>query len=77
MFYLFTKGMVISTLAPDEHSALMLAFGSFFPVLLLSGVFWPLEGIKYDLYYVSYGLPQTLAVMSLRNILMKGGVETR
>ncbi|XP_054159911.1 ABC transporter G family member 20-like [Oppia nitens] len=67
-----TYGLFISTITSDEQSALMVAFGSFFPVILMSGVFWPLEGMISGLQIVSYLFPQTLAVISLRNIMQKG-----
>lgn len=38
-------GFVISAICESVHSAFPLAIGSFFPLLLLSGVIWPLEGM--------------------------------
>jgi hypothetical protein len=36
-------GLMISTLVSDEVGAIQMAMGTFFPVLLLSGILWPLE----------------------------------
>jgi len=50
----------------------MLSMGSFFPYLILSGIIWPLEGMSFFMRWISYFLPQTLPIMSLRNIMLKG-----
>ena len=39
-----TYGMMLSTRVRDENEAIQAAMGTFFPVLLLSGVMWPIEG---------------------------------
>ena len=67
---------MVSTLCDEETSAIHLSLGSFYPNLLLSGVLWPMEGMPVYLRYVSYFLPQTYAVESLRNIFGRGwGIE--
>ncbi|XP_046646482.1 ABC transporter G family member 20-like isoform X3 [Daphnia pulicaria] len=69
-------GLVVSTLCDEETSAIHLSLGSFYPNLLLSGVLWPMEGMPVYLRYVSYFLPQTYAVESLRNVFGRGwGIE--
>lgn len=69
-------GFVVSSLCDQETSAIHLSLGSFYPNLLLSGVLWPMEGMPVYLRYVSYVLPQTYAVESLRNIFARGwGME--
>lgn len=50
----------------------MLALGIFYPNLILSGIIWPLEGMPHFLRNISYILPQTLPIISLRNIMLKG-----
>ena len=73
---LFSSGLVVSTLCDEETSAIHLSLGSFYPNLLLSGVLWPMEGMPVYLRYVSYFLPQTYAVESLRNVFGRGwGIE--
>lgn len=72
IIFLFYTGMVVSSLCDEENSAIQLALGSFYPNLLLSGVIWPLEGMPVALRYVSYFLPQTYAVESLRSVFGRG-----
>jgi len=62
----------VSSLCDEETSAIHLALGSFYPNLLLSGVLWPMEGMPVYLRYISYVLPQTYAIESLRNIFARG-----
>lgn len=69
-------GLVISSMCVEENSAIMLALGSFYPNLLLSGVVWPTQAMPYYMRYLSYGLPQTIPTESLRCILSRGwGME--
>ncbi len=65
-------GLTISTIAPDESHAMQLALGSFFPVLLLSGVIWPLEAIPKALSYVSIVLPTSWAADAMRSVMLRG-----
>lgn len=65
-------GLCVSTVSPEESQAMQLALGSFFPVLLLSGVIWPLEAIPVPLSYVSLGLPTTWAAAAMRSVLLRG-----
>ncbi|XP_050435572.1 ABC transporter G family member 23-like [Adelges cooleyi] len=65
-------GFVVSAVCDRERDANQLAMGSFYPMLLLSGVIWPVEGMPKVLWYVSYCLPLTTATTSLRSILSRG-----
>lgn len=65
-------GLLISSLTTEETSATMLALGSFYPNLLLSGTVWPTQAMPTAIRYVSYALPQTLAIESLRHVLLRG-----
>lgn len=62
-------GFCISAVCDEEQSAIMMALGSFYPNLLLSGIIWPLEGMPPYLRAVAYFLPQTMAIRSLRSII--------
>jgi ABC-type polysaccharide/polyol phosphate export permease len=44
-------GLVISAVCEEEQAAMQLALGSFFPMLLLSGVIWPVEAIPMGIRY--------------------------
>ncbi|KAH7932593.1 hypothetical protein HPB52_024289 [Rhipicephalus sanguineus] len=52
-------GLVISSMCVEENSAIMLALGSFYPNLLLSGVVWRRRRCRIHAL-LSYGLPQTI-----------------
>lgn len=86
-------GLMISALCHEENSATMLALGSFYPNLLLSGkhlanpcellvtnlisfrllgTVWPTQAMPKVVRYISYALPQTVPVESMRYILSRG-----
>nr|XP_053640391.1 ABC transporter G family member 20-like [Cherax quadricarinatus] len=67
-----TFGLMTSAVSNDENTAIMMALGIFYPLLLLSGIIWPVQGIPIVLRYVSYILPQTYACEAIRAILYKG-----
>lgn len=71
-FYGMTYGLVISSISSDETNAIQLALGSFYPVLLLSGIIWPLQGEPTWLQYISYILPTTWAAGSMRAMMGRG-----
>ena len=71
-------GLFISTVSPEEAHAMQMALGSFFPVLLLSGVIWPLEAIPTGLNYISMMLPTTWAAEAMRSLMLRGwGIDHR
>lgn len=41
-----------SAISNDENTALMMALGIFYPLLLLSGIVWPIQGIPTALRWV-------------------------
>jgi huntingtin len=65
-------GLMISSLCKEENSATMLALGSFYPNLLLSGTVWPVQAMPNFMRYISYVLPQTIPIESMRYILSRG-----
>ncbi|CAG2175709.1 unnamed protein product [Oppiella nova] len=65
-------GLVISSVCKEENSAIMASLGSFYSYFLISGVIWPLEGMPPWLKTISYFMPQTLSIISLRNVMLKG-----
>ncbi|XP_022701989.1 ABC transporter G family member 20-like isoform X5 [Varroa jacobsoni] len=67
-----TYGLVISSICGDEQSAMMLALGTFYPNLLLSGIIWPIQSMPRLVRYIAYGLPQTIPTESLRCIMYRG-----
>ncbi|XP_074601741.1 ABC transporter G family member 20-like [Brevipalpus obovatus] len=65
-------GLMISSICKEENSATMLALGSFYPNLLLSGTVWPTQAMPNLMRYFSYLLPQTIPIESLRYMLSRG-----
>ncbi len=71
-------GLVVSSVCAEETQAMQLALGTFYPIMLLSGVIWPLEAIPYPLRYISYVLPPTLPAAAMRDVFLRGwGVHYR
>jgi hypothetical protein len=66
------KGLMISSLCSTEESVLQLTLASFYPILLMSGIIWPIEAQPLVLAQVSKFLPLTFATDALRCILEKG-----
>jgi ABC-type multidrug transport system permease subunit len=65
-------GLVVSSVCAREEEAIRLTLGSFFPVLLLSGVIWPVEAIPAGLRYVAWALPTTWGASAMRSLLNRG-----
>jgi len=65
-------GLLISAITDEETNATMLALGSFYPNLLLSGTVWPTQGMPTGLRYFSYILPQTLPIEAMRYMVSRG-----
>ncbi|XP_003390840.2 PREDICTED: ABC transporter G family member 20-like [Amphimedon queenslandica] len=65
-------GLLISSLCQQETSAMQIMAGSVYPVLLMSGIIWPLEGMPKFLRYISYALPTTYAAEAMRSIMGRG-----
>lgn len=66
-------GLMISAICTEEVTAVMIGIGSFFPCVLLGGMFWPIETISIKfMRYVGYSLPQTIPTDAMRSILSRG-----
>ncbi len=65
-------GLMISAACPNEIYATTLGIGAFFPSVIIGGIFWPIESMPIGLRYISYILPSTLPIESLRCILLRG-----
>lgn len=53
-----------------------MATGSFYPMLLISGVVWPVEGMPEVLEFISRLMPFTMPIEALRSIMAKGWTIT-
>ncbi|XP_034939322.1 ABC transporter G family member 23-like [Chelonus insularis] len=66
-------GFVVSVFCTSHTVANYIVTGSFYPVVLLSGWLWPVEGMPDALQYISYiFIPTTIPILSLRSIIDKG-----
>src|SRR4051812_19980040 len=65
-------GFMVSSVCHEERPATMLSLALFYPNLILSGLVWPIEGMPYVLRMISYFLPQTMAIKSMRSIIARG-----
>ncbi|CAF1004312.1 unnamed protein product [Rotaria sordida] len=67
-----TFGLVISTIFTTEINAHQVTMSTFYPVLLLSGIVWPIEGQPMWMRRIAKWLPMTKAIDAMRGILLKG-----
>ena len=65
-------GFLLSTLFTQQTTAMQCAIGSFYPILLLSGILWPIEGMPQFLRKISWYLPCTAACQAMRDIMARG-----
>ena len=65
-------GLIISAVCTEETQAIHLNVGTIYPILLLSGVIWPLDAIPYPVRYVSYLIPLTLPAVAMRDVFLRG-----
>lgn len=65
-------GLFLSSICADEQECVQYSTGSFFPVMLLSGILWPVEGIPGVLRYLAKSLPTTWAATALRDLMARG-----
>ncbi|MHA1784588.1 MAG: ABC transporter permease [Candidatus Helarchaeota archaeon] len=71
-FYGITLGMLISTLSSSKTQANQLFFFVFLIMLLLSGMFIPLDSLPIFLQYFAYCLPMAHASPLFENAIYKG-----
>jgi len=65
-------GFLLSTVFSQQTTAMQCAIGSFYPILLLSGILWPVEGMPKILQKISWYLPCTAACQAMRDIMARG-----
>jgi ABC-2 type transport system permease protein len=68
-----SAAVFISTFASNQQSAMMGGFLYTLPVILLSGVFYPVENIPAYAHWLCYLNPLMYSVTNFRNIMLKGG----
>ncbi|CAK9808490.1 ABC transporter G family member 20 [Anthophora quadrimaculata] len=65
-------GFLISIMCTSHTLVNYASVGSFYPLILLCGMVWPIEGMPAVLRWFSLSLPLTTPGMSLRAVLEKG-----
>src|SRR5215207_7029839 len=66
-------GIVISTVAPNQRTAMIAALaGLLLPTMLLSGFIFPLDSLPKVLQWVSYVVPARWFLTIVRGIMLKG-----
>src|SRR5919112_590560 len=66
-------GIVISTVAPNQRTAMIAALaGLMLPTLLLSGFIFPLDSLPTPLRLLSYLVPARWFLLVVRGIMVKG-----
>lgn len=65
-------GLAVSILSKDYMTATFSSSLIFYPMIMMCGIFWPIEAIPWVFRYFAYCLPFTLPAIALRNILYKG-----
>lgn len=65
-------GIVVTSFAQDQQTATMLMMTLMFPMMFLSGVFFPIQQMPWYMQDVSKVIPLTYAVDALRRVMVLG-----
>ncbi|XP_050685134.1 ABC transporter G family member 20-like [Leptidea sinapis] len=65
-------GFLLSVMCGSYTVAFFVATGSFYPMILLCGILWPLEAMPSGLRTVALALPFTVPSKTLRDLMEKG-----
>lgn len=65
-------GIVITSFAKDEQTASMVMMTLMFPMMFLSGVFFPIQQMPDFMQYIAWALPLTYATSALRKVMVLG-----
>ncbi|XP_049880601.1 ABC transporter G family member 20-like [Pectinophora gossypiella] len=65
-------GFLLSIYCNSYTLAFFVATGSFYPMILLCGILWPLEAMSDGLRFIALTLPFTIPSRSLRDVMEKG-----
>jgi ABC-2 type transport system permease protein len=65
-------GILITSYAKDEETAAMIMMTLMFPMMFLSGIFFPIQQMPWYMQDVSYVMPLTYAAGALRKVVVLG-----
>ena len=66
------RAIVITSFAKDQETASMLMMTLMFPMMFLSGVFFPIQQMPWYMQGISKMLPLTYASQALRKVMVLG-----
>jgi len=72
IFSFIGLGIVITSVAKDEETAQTMMMILQFPMMFLSGVFFPIEQMPWYMQYLSKVTPLTYAIQALRKVVVLG-----
>jgi ABC-2 type transport system permease protein len=76
IFSFIGLGIVITSVAKDEETAQTMMMILQFPMMFLSGVFFPIEQMPWYMQYLSKVTPLTYAIQAMRKVVVLGaGME--
>ena len=65
-------GLLVSSKAKSEFQAMQVNMPIIFPVLLLSGILWPVEALPNWIQPISWSMPTTWTAEAFRSIMIRG-----
>jgi ABC-2 type transport system permease protein len=65
-------GILITSFTDKEETASMVMMTLMFPMMFLSGVFFPIQQMPEFMQYIAYALPLTYATTALRKVMVLG-----
>jgi ABC-2 type transport system permease protein len=65
-------GVVLTSFAKDQETAMMVMMTLMFPMMFLSGVFFPIQQMPWYMQGISKVLPLTYAATALRKVMVLG-----
>jgi ABC-2 type transport system permease protein len=65
-------GILITSFTDKEETASMVMMALMFPMMFLSGVFFPIQQMPVAMQYIAYALPLTYATTALRKVMVLG-----
>ncbi len=65
-------GVVLTSFAKDQETAMMIMMTLMFPMMFLSGVFFPVQQMPWYMQNISKALPLTYAADALRKVMVLG-----
>ena len=73
IFSFVGMGILVSASAAEQETATQLLFMFQFPMMFLSGVFFPIQQMPQAMQYVSKIIPLTYAIEAMRKVMILGG----